>query len=227
MAIWTILSFLFFSVSLSAQNTLETPYTLSFGRNSVYASRFNSSGSIEVTKYSLPQSYEKLYLQALQDYNGFYHEVPEPAGASEVFRDAIHSVTRHLPPESKYFGAYIPSMIPLVTIETGSNPLFPEDELPSGGGYSWRAAEYAYEFLQCKNLDRNPEECDEEGPMSMFIYLEYEKDSLYAWLMFVDWDLGGYNALHKQLCRECGEEGRGVHDDSHYIIWWSVLLTRF
>lgn len=157
----------------------------------------------------LPQDYDRVYSKALRTFPHVPY-APEPDGAFEVFRAAMKLIEGDLEPNVPAFGAYIPSFFPGSTISTACNALFAgiRPEEPTLSGYAWRVSPYAYGFLECNNLGRKPEECNDDGPVNMFILLKHEKGNLYAWVMAMDWENGGWHAVHRELRRECGKDTR-------------------
>lgn len=71
----------------------------------------------------------------------------------------------------------------------------------------------AYEFLEGKNLNRTAKECTgkHDEPESYVLVLEYEEEYLFAWVVNVDFELGGgYYSDEREMSRGCGAGKRVV-----------------
>lgn len=201
-----------------ALSTSESPFGITFTPTTVIASRINISGNIEIFKHPLGSGYQAVYQDALMAF-----ETPEfgirDLSSVQVFRAAIKPITEGLserlghPPE--YKALFVPSIFRPNTRDAAAEGVLGEDhdEQAFRQGWAREATCPGYEFLECRNLDRVPEECAEDGPVNLVVVIEYEKDYLYAWLMEVEFELETYPPIYSKFCKECGERYLKVSHD--------------
>lgn len=78
-------------------------------------------------------------------------------------------------------------------------------------GSSLNVACEGFDFLEGEHIGRTPEECnDEDGPETMILVLEYEKDYLHAGLLEIYWEWELFPVNSEDICLECGEQSREV-----------------
>lgn len=196
----------------------ESPFGLTFTSTTVIASRFDASGSIEITKHSLKSEYYEYYKSALVHFDAqvgtkLVHDMNE---IKSLFQEAVLPLTEKLSDRLGHVPEYSAMFVPSVFDDTARNAavhavLGDYINRPFKAGRSRQATCQGYGFLEGKNLGRPAEQCtDEESPLSLVIVLEQEKDFLYAWLMEVAFELGTCPTVQERFCRACGEEARKV-----------------
>lgn len=196
-------------------NNLESPYGLAFSPSTVIASRFNSSGNIELMKYSLGDEYQTYFQHAVQQYGSPMDRNRDMSSAVSIFQKAIGPVTKSLSEQlgqmPEYAALFIPSIFDWKVRNAAVSAVF-GDHLDRAirPGWAREATCPGYRFLEGENLGRRLEECVDEGPENMILVLEYENDYLYAWLMEVEFELQTYPVHLQEICKECGERFRDV-----------------
>jgi hypothetical protein len=192
-------------------DNLESPYGLTFTPTTVIASRFNASGSVELTKAPLGSTYREFYQHAVRNFEMSIDNDP-PIDKSEIaslFRTAVVPLTEHLRNKlghtPEFAALFFPSVFNFSTRTAAVEGVLGEHfDRPMKDGPAWQATCDGYGFLQGKNLGRDPQECNDEGPPNFVIVLEYEEDFLYTWLLDVAFGLGVFYPEQQQYCKECG-----------------------
>ena len=211
---------IFSSVALPAccvragmSDTLESPFAITFTQTTVIASRYNASGSVELTKQPLSLEYQEYYRDAVRHFDA-HNESDEPretkSSTEFMFHDAVvpvtESLSRQLGYTPEYAAFFVPSIFGLTDIRAAAKGVLGDfGERPARPGRSRDATCHGFGFLEGRNLGRAPEEYVDEGPLNLIVVLEYEKDYLYAWLMEVEFELQVYPRLLNDICEECGE----------------------
>lgn len=203
--------------ALADTSTPESPYGLTFTPTTVVASRFNASGSIELTKYPLGPEYLESYRIAVQEFDNPTkdYQISDRAAAETLFRSAITPLTevlsRQLGYAPEYAALFFPSVFSFAARSAAvTGVLGDHGNRPMKDGIAAQATCQAYGFLEGKNLGRLPELCVEEGPVNLVIVLEYEEDFLYVWLREVAFELEICPAIQDEICKECGQAYRKV-----------------
>jgi hypothetical protein len=211
------LRFLLFSlfkcISASMSTALESRYGLSFSSTTIVASRFNSTGAIELTTFPASPEYRALYIQVVHHYQVSSHDVDEgdmkstfEASVGPIIED-LTKQTGHAPEIATLF---LPSVFDWKDHIIVSDTIFPDVNYATRVAPARQAACYGYGFLEGRNLGRPIHECNENGPSSLVLFFEYENEYLYAWLVEVEFALGVYYAQQEKICKGCGEEHRKV-----------------
>jgi hypothetical protein len=194
---------------------LESRFSLSFSPTTITASRFNSSGSIELITSPASSAYQKYYRDSAQKTGVSHHDVHE-ADIKALFQHAIGPITETLSKQighvPEYASLFLPSIFDYRTqISAAAAAIFQDPPYATKSGPSREVACYGYGFLECRNLGRPPHECIYENDLeSLVLLLEYEAEYIYAWLLVVDFELEVYSAEQKRFCKDCGEESSKV-----------------
>lgn len=192
---------------------LESRYGLSFGATTIMASRFNSTGIVEVTTFPASSDYWDLYALALQRFpasNDVLNEVNVKAIFEESVSEIAEGLTRQMGQAPEIATLFLPSIFDWKIRLVAANATFANAEYATRAAPARTAACYGYGFLDGRNLGRPITECNEDGPPSLVLLFEYEKEYLYAWLVDVTFELGVYSAEKDHLCKDCGEGHREV-----------------
>lgn len=193
---------------------LDSRYGLSFGATNVVASRFNSTGMVELTLFPASSEYRNLYTQAVHYFQVSDDEINEAnmKSAMEVSVESIiEGLTSQIGQEPEIATLFLPSVFDWKMRSAATDAIFSEAQHATVVGSTRRAACYGFDFLQGKNLGRPISECNDSGPKSLVLLLEYEKEYLYAWLVEVEFELGVYSPEKDRICKECGEGYREVN----------------
>jgi hypothetical protein len=94
----------------------------------------------------------------------------------------------------------MPSIFDYTTHIAASDAIYPDAPYVTRTGASRTAACFG----------RLPQECNEDGPENFVLILEYEKESMYTWLMEVSFELGTYPVIKQKFCVDWGEIQREV-----------------
>ncbi|CAO2658226.1 Nn.00g059490.m01.CDS01 [Neocucurbitaria sp. VM-36] len=217
----------------SISDPLESPFGLTFTPTTVIASRFNASGSVELTKWRLGTEYQKYYQDAASNFDPQERETYDLKNSTiALFQEAAtpitESLSKRLGKKPEYAAIFVPSVFSYVDRDAAANAVLGKYlGRAVRPGMSQQATCPGFGFLDCRNLGREPEECVDEGPPSLIVVLEYEKEYLYVWLMEVVFDLGTYVSIHKVLCKECGERTRDDIGTQAYREQMSLFLNYF
>jgi hypothetical protein len=207
--------------SASTAPNLESRFGVSFSASKIIVSRFNSSGSIELTTFPVSSEYQKYYHDALQKVDASEHsdDIDEPKVKS-IFRNSIRPITesfrQRLGHNPEYASLFLPSIFNIPTTIAAREVIFENTTYTTKSGGHRVAACWPYDFLKGKNVGRPAHECNDDGPNNLIFVLEYEEEYMYAWLFFVEYELGVYQTWHTGFCKDCGEKHRQVRFDSQY-----------
>lgn len=198
-------------------STPESPYGLTFTPSTLVASRFNASGSIELAVSPLGSDYHTFYQNAVQRFDQPSHD--EQFGdrnqTESIFQNAIKPLTEQLREQlgytPEYTAFFFPSVFrPAIRHTAIAGLLGGLPNRPVKDGRASQAVGLAYGFLEGRNLGRDLEQCNDEGPLNLILVLEYERNYLYAWLLEVVFEFGFCAAEQDRFCKECGETFREV-----------------
>jgi hypothetical protein len=208
----------------------ESPFGITFSPSAVLASRFNSSGLVEVVKYPISTAYRTLYDQAITDHGkqkkkrGLdYYDSVEHNGTISLFRQIIspinESLAKQLGHGPTYASLFLPSVFDDKIKDAAVTAVFGRDRLQTHfkNGATHAATSYAYPFHECKYLHRAPEDCNWDGPENLILLLEYEEYYLHAFLKNMGYEPGASPVVRQELCKECGEKYRDVILVSQFI----------
>ncbi|KAF2829667.1 hypothetical protein CC86DRAFT_367624 [Ophiobolus disseminans] len=221
-------------------DSLESPFGLSFSPSAILASRFNSSGIIEVTQYPTSPKYQTYYKDAVTSYGETeerrtydYYESATHKATIAMFRQIVDpvtlSLTKYLGHEPTYATLFIPSVFNVDLRTAAIDAVFGEDHLkrPTKYGTTDDAACHAYDFFACKHLNRAPSECNWNGPENLILHLVYEQDYLYAFFKEVAFHLKTYPVGKKEICKRCGERFRDALGAQAHNAHINHFLTTF
>jgi hypothetical protein len=192
---------------------LSSRFGLSFSPSTITASRFNSSGSIELTKFPASPEYQSYYRDAVQQFQVSHNTITKFDPASifhnsiKPVNDALRKQLRHAP---EYAVIFLPSIFDHRAIIAADEAILQDPMYATKVGLFREAALWWYGFLDCKNLGRAPDECNDDGPRNTILLFEYEEDYLYIWVLAVDFELGLYDVSDHHICKDCGEKYRKV-----------------
>jgi hypothetical protein len=191
----------------------ETRFGLSFSATTVTASRFNATGSIELTVFPASPGYQTLYRDAVRKFQESAIEVYQ-TDITSIFENDIQQITNSLNNQlghrPEYATVFLPAIFDSETILAAKAAIYSNDTYSTYAAWSRIAACYGYGFLEGKDLGRPLSECHEDGPESLVLLFEYQKEYLYVWLMWVTFELGVHSVNKEQFCRDCGEDYREV-----------------
>jgi hypothetical protein len=209
-------------VAGSIITSLESRFGLSFSSRTIIASRFNSTGFIELKTFPATHEYQKYYQETV---NAFKEEVPKfqesgtdsdfnEAKVKFIFTDAMKPITEILTKQLGYAPEYamlfVPSVFGWQMRNAAADALFSDVVYAAKAASARQAACYGYGFLEGKNLGRPMTECNDDGLKSLVLLFEYEKEYLYAWTLEVEFELEVHLALREKICKACGDGYREV-----------------
>jgi hypothetical protein len=219
------------SAGLLTRDSHESPFGITFSPSAAYASQFNSSRLIEFEQYPISSEYQAYYDNVINSHGvreekrSFdHHESASHMSAVFVFRQItspiITSLKKRLGHDPMYATLFIPSIFNDETREAAVEAIFPVNllKLATKYGATQVAAGHAYDFLGCKRLNRALEECNDDGPPSLVLLLEYEKDYMCAFVKEVAFWLGTCLVASKEICVECGERYRDVSVIAPFVL---------
>jgi hypothetical protein len=211
------------SAGLLTRDSHESPFGITFSPSAVYASRFNSSGVIEVEQYPFSSEYQAYYANAVKSHatrkekrSLDYRESASHLNAVSMFREITSPITaslkKRLGHDPTYATLFIPSIFDDEARDAAVEAVLSANHLETATkfGTTQVAAGHAYDFLGCKHHNRAPEKCNIDGPVSLVLLLEYEKNYLYAFIKEVAFWLGTLPEAGREICVECGERYRDV-----------------
>jgi hypothetical protein len=215
------------TAGIFTRDSLESPYGLTLTSDSILASRYNASGSVEVVRYPTSPEYRAYYTNAVDNYDKSTiqrsdAELPAHVDARTMFRQIITPITTSLTKREGhkpiYASLFLPSIFDHDIRGVATDVVFEGAYLQRAAfvGSSQIAACNAYPFLKGKRIGRAPDECNDHGPENLILLLEYEKDYLYAWVKDVSFDLGTYPVTNQKICMECGEKFREVRHTTFF-----------
>jgi hypothetical protein len=214
--------------SASTTINLESRFGVSFGASTIIVSRFNSSGSMELTTFPVSSEYQAYYREALQNFDasGKYGDIDE-LKVKSIFRNSISPITKTLREQLGYApefaSLFVPSIFDVPTEIAAREVIFENVQYTTRAGVSRIAACWPYGFLECKNVGRPAHECNDDGPDNLVFVLEYEEEYMYLWLFFVEYELDVYQTRHAAFCKDCGEKHRKVCFRSQYCPPFELL----
>jgi hypothetical protein len=206
---------------VSARKTLDlsSRFGLSFTPSTIIASRFNSSGSVELSVFPTSPEYQSYYLDAVDKFPPSRQAITKHDAVS-IFHNSIAPVTEALRKQIGHAPAYavifLPSIFDYRALIAADDAILPNPQYATRVGLFREAAPWWYGFLDGKNLGRAPHECNDDGPYNTVLLFEYEQDYLYIWQLAVDFDMGVYRVDDEHFCRDCGEKYRKVSPQCHY-----------
>jgi hypothetical protein len=194
---------------------LASPFGFAFGPTAITASRFNSSGSIELTKFPASSEYTAYYQDAVRNLNASGHRSGQSQAAVEtIFRQAFTIVAENLREllghEPHFTSSFYSSGFGQNVQSVVREAMFDNLQHTIKDGPSHQATCNGYRFLEGKNLGRAPEDCNDEASENFILVLEYEQEYLYLLFKELSFEVGTHYTHHKRLCIECGEDSRKV-----------------
>lgn len=119
------------------------------------------------------------------------------------------SIKEDLAHEPEYAAVSVPSIFDPEISRAAHEAVFPHNSDVYGFinyGSSLKIACEGFDFLECKQTGRAPEECnDEDGPETLILVLKYEKDYLHAGVLEIIWEANLFRTDTRRTCLECAE----------------------
>lgn len=215
-------------ITADTQVTPPFPFALAFSSTTISVSRIDQTGYTKSIKFSASYAYRHLYQDALRHLETStltcicpkedklllaLHNIK----ISSVLQDEIDKVNASLTAQLQhvpgYAAVYLPPIFDSDAARVAHDMVFPEDSDPypaSNYGSTMRVACYGFDFLQCKQLGRSPEDCNDDGPETLILVLVYEEDYLHVGLADIYWEYDLITAGSQETCIECGERWREV-----------------
>lgn len=191
----------------------EARFGLAFGSSTIVASRYNSTGALELISYPAGPEYQAYYQDVARGLKSSNKEMPH-VDAQSLFARSIqpitHDLRRQFQHDPEYSAIFMPSIFDYKSHQAALFAMFTDVEYAYRTGSARTAACYGFGFLDGKNLGRPIEECNEDGPQNLILLLEYEKEYLFAWLLDVAFELGTYPVHYEGLFLDHGETQREV-----------------
>lgn len=157
---------------LCSEARRREPFGLTFNTSTVFASRYNSSGSVEITSFPIlfESEYYTYYLKAIQIMNiksnerlgaNAYYNLAARLDAIAMFKDILDAVTTSLKQTLGHAPAYTTLFLPSVFEDRLRNAAVDTISLesskqPTMYGPSQLAACHAFDFLGGQYLRRAP-----------------------------------------------------------------------
>ncbi|KAH7407043.1 hypothetical protein DE146DRAFT_607170 [Phaeosphaeria sp. MPI-PUGE-AT-0046c] len=210
--------------------SLESRYGLSFGATTIVASRFNSSGLIELTDFPASSDYRSWYTQTVNHFGESSHDIEEANVTSILIANVepiIEDLARQDEKAPEIATLFLPSIFDWKVRSVADDAVFSNAQYATRAASTRKAACYGYGFLKGDNLGRPISECNDDGPTSLVLLLEYEKEYLYAWLIEVEFELDVYSAEQDHICKECGEKYREIVGSEAYQERLDKFLREF
>jgi hypothetical protein len=165
----------------TTQSTLETRFGLSFSATTVTASRFNATGSIELSVFPASTDYQTFYRDAVRKFQESGIDVDQ-ADITSVFEHDIQpipkSLNNQLGYQPEYATVFLPAVFDSKRILAAKDAINSNDTYSTHAAWARKAACYGYDFLEGKNLGRPMSECNEDGPESLVLLFEYQNEYL-------------------------------------------------
>jgi hypothetical protein len=208
---------------------LETSYALTFSRSTISASRFNASGDIETTTFKASLEYQQYYYKTLQSPKTLVPAWMRPKQDDqttprqkniEILRDNVEFVTTGLTEIWGLYPDYAAVFLPPIfdsDVQRSVRDLAisREDIAIINYGSSMKVACRGFDFFSGKHVRRTLEERDDhEGPETVFLVLDYQRDYLHCGLLGIWWESEFFYTEVEDTCLECGEKFREVRRDS-------------
>jgi hypothetical protein len=205
--------------SVSVVDNASLPYSLSFGPATLTASRFNASGSIETTKLETGPEYQQYYHESLDKLTpGTVHGSSVHDNVVATLRGEVGAMTAMLTRGSaataEYAAVFVPSIFDGHVQDAAHEAVFPDGSDVYGfinQGPNLKVACEGFGFLECKQIRRRPEECNnDDGLETLILVLEYEEDYLRAGVVEILWEERMFPVNRQKTCVRCGERGSKV-----------------
>lgn len=212
-------------------------FGLSFGTATVTASRYNTSGVYEITKFPTSVEYSNYYQTAVQFFDSsqtysLYPNDSEPDFGA-LFTTTIDSVYTELTQQIGHTPEISSVWIPPVfgtrfrdVLHNAAYKLTQGDfvEYTHTSGCPVKAACWAYDFLSGKHLNRTAEQCQDLGPYSAILALEYEEEYLHVWWVEPRFERHDYGHRKGKMSKELGAKHRGKNTYQERV---AAFLTAF
>lgn len=198
-------------------------FGLTFTSKSIVVSRLHNSGAVEFMRFPAGAEYLAYRKVTVQQYD---HSLRDSwmlrreqerniTNVESMFHRAALPVTEAVAKEightPSYASVVIPSIFSCTIRQAATDGILEEPDLTySWAGLSDQAICPAYDFLSCKKLGRNSNECFNDGPLNHIFALEYEDDCMYLWLRVVEFELQTYPTILEDYRKECGALYRRV-----------------
>lgn len=195
-------------IHASMEENLESWFSLTFTSTIIHASRFNASGSIEITRHPASLEYQAYLHNTLRTYQpgatarlGIADR--DRDHATSIFRQAIVPVTeilgRKLGYTPEYAAIFLPAVFSLGQVDAAGEAVFPYEDNRIAYAIthtqSRRIALNALGLLEGKHVGPMPANLNDRDynlePDPLVLVLEYEKGFLAAGVHEVDWDEHG------------------------------------
>jgi hypothetical protein len=210
-----IFSLLIYRALAEMPNDVAGPFGLTITSTTIFASRINNSGSVELNQFPITSAFKATYHDAVCNFHSPAQTTDErQANLTSMFHQAIAPVTEGLGQiygeQPTYASLFIPSVFRTDEKFAAVEATFADARHTYKFGTSEHAMCHEYRFIDRKNLGRQPEECSEDELESFILFLDNEGEYSYVWLMEVALELGTYYKHYKKICIDCGENSRQV-----------------
>jgi hypothetical protein len=123
-------------------------------------------------------------------------------------------LTRGSAATAEYGAAFVPSIFDRHIQDAAHQAVFPDGSDVYGfinQRPNLKVACEGFDFLECKQIGRRPEECNnDDGLETLILVWEYEEDYLHAGLVEIFWEERMFPINRQKTCVRCGERRREV-----------------
>ncbi|KAF1828211.1 hypothetical protein BDW02DRAFT_512930 [Decorospora gaudefroyi] len=126
---------------------------------------------------------------------------------STVVAAVTESLSATLGYHPRYSAIFLPRVFNQSTKHAAMDAVFTSSDYDRDVriGFHWQSACEPFDFFhRSERLGRAVGDCNEDGPESSIVVLEYEEGYLHASLVGVMFEWEGYASAYRRFCRECG-----------------------
>jgi hypothetical protein len=207
------------SGNLTSHNYPSHPFGITLSPNAVTASRYNSSGLIELTRFPVTTEYKSYYTDAINNH-GKPNEMQNYTSASHnatiaMFREIISPITTSLRQrvsnQRLCTALFLPSVFDHTVLKAAETAILGDFMSRSATiyGSTYDAVCEAYDFQDfenpraCEVWDDLPRYCARYAVSDLSLVLEFEDEYLHAFLMGTGRRLVSVPVVARAMCKKC------------------------
>jgi hypothetical protein len=205
------------SINASVEVGSESPYGLAFSPTTISASRYNTSSSIEISRFPVGLEYQRYYEDTLRKMR---ESIPESYSRSTkrenvvtMLRNEVNAVTTRLSGESPhtpgYGSVFLPSIFDMEVQRAAHEATFQDGDKYGLFNYgpSLRTICHGFNLPKCSLVEQIPYGvCNEtDYPETVIFTLEYQKDCLHVGFFLTVWEHDLFASMAEETCLICGE----------------------
>jgi hypothetical protein len=202
------------SINASVEVGSESPYGLAFSPTTISASRYNTSGGIEISRFPVGLEYQRYYEDTLRNMrksnSESYSRSTKHENVVTMLRNEANTVTTRLSGESPRTPEY--GSVPSIDFRHGSAKGGPRSnvsgwrQVRAVHGPSLRMICHGFNLPTCSLVKQIPYGvCNEtDYPETVIFTLEYQKDYLHVGLFLTVYEHDLFASMAEETCLICG-----------------------